>query len=69
MNEFHTCEAKYEKGFDKNIEGDGIKYRTVCRKYHQWIVNGRIINPSDSAEPKPQPIQWDRRSLLLLGVT
>jgi hypothetical protein len=54
-------------GFDQNIEGDSIKYRTVCKKYRRWVVNGRIIEPGDPAEPKPQPIFMNqpRRSILV----
>ena len=54
-------------GFDKPIEGDGIKYQAVCRKYSRWVVNGRILEPGDPAEPKPQPIFMNqpRRSILV----
>ena len=67
MTETFTGEIRYEKGFDHNIESDGIKYRTVCRKYRRWVVNGRILEPGDPAEPKPQPIFMDRprRSILV----
>jgi hypothetical protein len=67
MNEIFTSETRYEKGFDQNIEQDGVKYRTVCRKYSRWVVNGRILEPGDPAEPKPQPIFMDRprRSILV----
>jgi hypothetical protein len=67
MSEVYTSETRYEKGFDENIESDGVKYRTVCRKYSRWVVNGRIIEPVDPAEPKPQPIFMDRprRSILV----
>jgi hypothetical protein len=47
-------------GFDRLIESDGVKYRNVCRKYSRWVVNGRILEPGDPAEPKPQPIFMDR---------
>jgi hypothetical protein len=52
-------------GFDKPIESDGVKYRTVCRKYSRWVVNGRILEPGDPAEPNPQPIFMNqpRRSI------
>jgi hypothetical protein len=54
-------------GFDKPIESDGVKYTAVCRKYSRWVVNGRIVEPGDPAEPKPQPIFMDcpRRSILV----
>jgi hypothetical protein len=54
-------------GFDKPIESDCVKYRTVCRKYSRWVVNGRILEPGDPAEPKPQLIFMDRprRSILV----
>jgi hypothetical protein len=54
-------------GFDKPIESDCVKYRTVYRKYSRWVVNGRILEPGDPAEPKPQPIFMDRfrRSILV----
>jgi hypothetical protein len=60
MNEIFTSETRYEKGFDTNIQGDGVKYRTVCKKYRRWVVNGRILEPGDPAEPEPQPIFMDR---------
>jgi len=67
MSEVYTSETRYEKGFDQNIESDGVTYRTVCRKYSRRVVNGRIIEPKDPAEPKPQPIFMDRprRSILV----
>jgi hypothetical protein len=65
----YTSETKYEKGLDQNIESDGVKYRTVCRKYSRWVVNGRIIEPGDPAEPKPQPIFMDHSRNRLFGVT
>jgi hypothetical protein len=54
-------------GFDKPIESDSIKYRTVCRKYSRWVVNGLILEPGDPAEPNAQPIFMDRprRSILV----
>ena len=54
-------------GFDRPIESEGVNYQTVCRKYSRWVVNGRIIEPGDPAEPKPQPIFMDlpRRSILV----
>lgn len=54
-------------GFDKPIESDGVKYQSVCKKYSRWVVNKRIIEPGDPAEPKLQPIFMNcpRRSILV----
>ena len=54
-------------GFDKPIESDGVKYLAVCKKYSRWVVSGRIIEPGDPAEPKPQPIFMNcpQRSILV----
>jgi hypothetical protein len=54
-------------GFDRPIESDRVKCTTVCRKYSRWVVNGRIIEPGNPAEPKPQTIFMDRprRSILV----
>ena len=67
MSEIYVSEIRCEKGFDTHIESDGVKYRTVCRKYSRWVVNGRILEPGDPAEPKPRPIFMDRprRSILV----
>ena len=69
MSEVYRSEVRYEKGFDEPIASDGIVYRTVCRKYTRWVVNGRILEPGDPAELKLQPLFNDRpRSLICRAV-
>jgi len=60
MSEIYRSDIRYEKGFDQPIASDGIEYRYVSREYVRWVVNGRIIEPGDPAEPKPEPIFNDR---------
>jgi hypothetical protein len=54
-------------GFDKPMESDDVKYQAVCKKYRRWVVNGRILEPGNPAEPNAQPIFMDRprRSILV----
>ena len=56
-------------GFYQSTSSDKVKYKTVCREYRRWVVNGRIIEPGDPAEPKSQPIFMDRYSNRILGAT
>ena len=70
MNETYKGTIRYETSFDQPTDSDRVVYRTVCRKYTRWVVNGRILEPGDPAEPKPQPIfRGSRPSLLSLGVS
>lgn len=70
MSKIYKSEIRYENGFDRNIERDGVEYRYVSYRYTRWVVNGRILEPGDPAEPNPQPIFGRiRPSLLSLGVS
>ena len=70
MSEPYKSTIRYEIGFDKPTDSNRVVCRTVCRKYTRWVVNGRILEPGDPAEPKPQPIfRGYRPSLLSLGVS
>ena len=70
MSETYKGATLYEKGFDEPIASDGMVYRYVSRQEVRWVVNGRILEPGDPAEPKPQPIfLGSRPSLLSLGVS
>jgi hypothetical protein len=60
MSEVYRSEVRYEKGFDEPIASDGIVYRTVCRKYTRWVVDGRILEPGDPAERNLKQISSDR---------
>ena len=69
MSEIYKGTVRYETGFDKPTDSDRIVYRTVSRKYTRWVVNGRILEPGDPAEPKLEPIFRGYRPSLLLGVS
>ena len=70
MSETYKGAVRYETDFDQPTNTDKIVHETVCRKYTRWVVNGRILEPGDPAEPKRQPIfLGSRHSLLSLGVT
>jgi hypothetical protein len=69
MSRTYKLKTQYETGFDQPTDSDRIIYKTVCYKYTRWVVNGRILELGDPAEPKPQPIRWDRSDLLSLSVT
>ena len=70
MIEARKGEIKYQKGFDQPTNSDGVVYRYVSWKYTRWVVNGRILEPGDPAEPKPQPIfVGSRPRILSLGVS
>ena len=65
MSEVYRSKVRYETSFDQPTDSDGTVYRTVCRQYTRWIVNGRILEPGDPAEPKLEPLFKDRpRSLI-----
>lgn len=70
MSETYKGTVRYETGFDHPTDSNRIVCRTVSRKHTGWVVNGRILEPGDPAEPKPQPIfRGYRPSLLSLGVS
>ena len=70
MSETYKGTVRYETSFDQPNDSDRIVCRYVCRKYTRWVVNGRILEPGDPAEPKPQPIfRGSRPSLLSLGAS
>lgn len=70
MSETYKGTVRYETSFDQPNDSDRIVCRYVCRKYTRWVVNGRILEPGDPAEPKLQPIfRGSRPSLLSLGVS
>ena len=70
MSETYKGAIRYEASFEQPTDSDRIVCRYVCRKYTRWVVNGRILEPGDPAEPKPQPIfRGSRPHLLSLGVS
>ena len=70
MSETYKGTVRYETGFDQPTDSNRIVCRTVSRKDTRLVVNGRILEPGDPAEPKPQPIFGrSRPSLLSLGVS
>ena len=70
MSETYKGAVRYETSFDQPNDSDRIVRRYVCRKYTRWVVDGRILEPGDPAEPKPQPIfRGSGPSLLSLGVS
>ena len=60
MSEVYRSEVRYQKGFDEPIANDGVQSRSVCRKFTRWVVDGRILEPGDPAEPKLKQISNDR---------
>lgn len=70
MSEVYKGPIRYQAGFDQPTNSDRIPYRYVCRKYTRWVVNGRILEPGDPDEPRPQPIfVGSRPHILSLGVS
>ena len=70
MSETYKGTVRYETSFDLPTDTDKIVCKTVCRKHTRWVVDGRILEPGDPAEPRPQTIfRGYRPSLLSLGVT
>lgn len=60
MSETYKGNIRYERGFDAPIASDGVVYRYVSRQEVRWVVNGRILEPGDPAEPKLKQISSDR---------
>ena len=69
MTETYKGAIRYETSFEQPTNTDKIVHKTVCRKYARWVVDGRILEPGDPAEPRPQRVRWGSPSRLPLGVT
>lgn len=69
MSQKWTIERQYETGFDQPTDSDAVVYKTVCRKYTRWVVDGRILERGDPAETESQPVFLFRDRLKLLSLS